>query len=317
MLSDNHSGIIWSLAGLTILTLSGVFLSILVEKKHTSSRVRNMTQTTLAEYEREISLLGEQLESLKKRMLSSETRASSNSAATISTAELISQMDSSIGELRRKKTEISLAIPDLRQEFDNYRSQYREQAWADAVGEEVESILLKSGRHFERVTITRVTPVGLEISHPHGNARIDANDLSREFRDRFQWDDEEREKVIEAERNNRERLAREAKNAQKVTREPEIPVESPSGSDLNKSRAEVRLLQTKVLQLRMNIQAAERESRYANNRSVPGSLRTWAEQANILKADLVRTEAHLSLAKEKLRALKPNDALLRPTTIYR
>lgn len=314
MLTDNHSGIIWSLAGLTILTLSGVFLSILLDKKHGSSRARNNVHATIAANEREISTLGEELTSLNNRLISSKKRASSNSAATNSKGNLISQLVSSIGELRSRKAEISLTIPELRQEFDRYRLQYREQAWANAGGEKVESILLKAGRHFERVTITRVTPVGLEISHRHGNARIDAKDLSREFRDRFQWDDEEREKAIEAERNNRERIAQQARE---VHQGPGSRVESPSGSDMEKTRSDVRLLQTKVLQLRMAIQTAEVESRYANNRSVPGSLRTWAEQANILKADLIRTEAHMARAKEKLRALQPNDPLLRPTTFNR
>lgn len=314
MFSDNHSGIIWSLAGLTILTLTGVFLSILVDKKHGSSRERNNLQASMATNEREISGLGDELEFLTKRLTSSETRASGNSAAVSSKAAAISQMGSSISDLRSRKAEITRTIPELRQEFDTYRMRYRDQAWADAVGEEIESIMLKSGRHFERVTITKVTPVGLEISHPDGNARIDAQDLSLEFRDRFQWDDEERQKAIEAERKNRERLTRQAQAEPKA---PGIRVEPPAGNDVEKTRSEVRLLQTKVLQLRTAIQTAESESRYANNRSVPGSLRTWAEQANILKADLIRTEAQLSLAKENLRSAAPNDPLLRAGTINR
>jgi hypothetical protein len=65
------------------------------------------------------------------------------------------------------------------------------------------------------------------------------------------------------------------------------------------------------MSLKGSIRTAESESRYASNRSVPGSLRTWAEQATMLKAELVRTEALLALSKEKLRSISPADTLLR------
>lgn len=144
-----------------------------------------------------------------------------------------------------------------------------------------------------------------------GTARIDARELSREYRDRFQWDDEEREKTIETERKNRERLAREA---QESSPEPERHDGGLSGIDVEKTRSEVRQLQGKVLQLRAEIRTAEIESRYAKNRSVPGSLRTWAEQVEALTSDLIKVEARLSLAKGKLREASPNDPLLRPST---
>ena len=311
MLSDNHSGIIWSLAGLAILILSGVFLSILVDGKHKSSRVRNNFTESLAANEHEISGLKQEAEALNARLISAEKRADSNSSEVRTKVLLRSQLGSSISQLRARKAEMIRSIPELRQEFDSYRKKYRDQAWNDAVGEEIESILLKSGRHFESVRITRVTPVGLEISHPDGTARIDAQELSREYRDRFQWDDAERERTIETERKNRERLAHEARESPP---EPESPDGVPSGIDLEKTRAEVRLLQGKVLQLKAELLTAENESRYAKNRSVPGSLRTWAEQADVLAADLIKAEARLSLAKEKLRAVSPNDSLLRPPT---
>lgn len=269
---------------------------------------------SLAINEHEISGLKHEIETLTGRLVSAERRAQGNSSQIRTNSALRSQLVSSIIELRSRKSELASSLPELRQGFDAYRKNYRDQAWSDAVGEEIESILLKSGRHFENVRITRVTPVGLEITHPHGTARIDAKELSREFRDRFQWDDEERDKAIETERRNRERLARETAEA---SPEDEHPDGDPSGIDLEKTRSEVRLLQGKALQLKAEIRTAEIESRYAKNRSVPGSLRTWGEQVEALTSDLIKVEARLSLAKEALRKISPGDSLLRPPATSR
>ncbi|QTN31352.1 hypothetical protein HZ994_03070 [Akkermansiaceae bacterium] len=307
MNSDNHSGIIWSLACLIILTLGAVLLATLVDRKHGASKLRSSLLGRIADGEHNLGNLRDELESLNARYDAAQDLAKRSAAGASSKGKLASEMRSSVELLRARCEELQASIPKLREEYGAYRESYRKKAWLEASGERIGNLLLKSGRSFEDVTISRVTPIGIEISHANGIARIDSQDLGGEFAERFQWDEKERALALQKELANRERITRVA------PAEPSPPVDAPveiSGEELEKIRSQVRALQAKAMTLKGSIGTAERESRYASNRSVPGSLRTWAEQAMILKSDLARTEALLALAKDRLRAANPSDPLL-------
>jgi hypothetical protein len=66
------------------------------------------------------------------------------------------------------------------------------------------NLKVRNGREYLQATILRVTDVGLEIRHEDGIARIQAPDLDSKWQDRFQWKDDERRKVLAAERDNLE-----------------------------------------------------------------------------------------------------------------
>lgn len=309
MLSDNQSGIVWSLACLAILILSGVFLATLVGEKDGSSKVRIERLDDFQAGEREVENLRSDLEALIARHRDITERASGNATSQESKEDAVFRLKQSIKEQQERKKELQISLVKLGEESEAYRKKFRSQARSKAVGEKLDYLSLKSGRQFQRVTITRVTPIGLEISHADGLARIDIKDLSREFTERFQWDEEECQKEITAEQANKQ--ADERKMPEQAI-SPDTTRVEPSPANLEKYRSEVSLLKSKSLTLRSAIRTAESNNRYANNRSVPGSLRTWAEQAALLKTQLVRTEAQLALAQELLRKEDPSDSLLRP-----
>ena len=308
MNSDNNSGIIWSLACLIILTLSGVFLSTLVDKKIGSSQEKKKMFEAVADDERNLASLRIELELCKSKHTAAEESSIQKTANISSKSSLSLQIESSVQDLRTRRANLKSSIQKLSEEFDEYRKRYRNKVWRDAIGERIESLLLKSGRQFDKVSITRVTPIGMEITYADGIARIDSKELSNEFIDRFQWNEEERSAALRAERDNRAQLTREVppNPLQNLPR-----IDDTSDVELEKIRTQIRLLQTKQMSLKSSIQTATSENSYSSKRSVPGSLHTWAEQVSILKSEMSQTEALLALAKEKLRATYPDDLLVK------
>jgi hypothetical protein len=309
MLSDNQSGIIWSLACMAILALCGVFLATLVGKKHGSSKARNELMRDFQTGNHEVENLRSEIQALTTKHQMITERATRNAATHEAKQKAAIHLNQSIQELQAKKKELQLSLVQIRGEFDAYRIKARSEARRNAVGEKLDFLTLKSGRQFQRVTITRVTPLGLEISHADGLARIEMNDLGREFTERFDWNEQEREALTQAEQANKP--VDEAKKPEQEN-SPNTPTVDPALGNLEKYRTDVSLLKSKSLTLRSAIRTAESNSRYANNRSVPGSLRTWDEQAALLKSQLVRIDAQLALARELLRKENPSDPLLRP-----
>jgi hypothetical protein len=213
-----------------------------------------------------------------------------------------------IASLAAEKVRLQNEIPSTESEFSDYRSRYRKNVWAKAAGERMGNLFVKSGRQFEQVVINRVTPLGLEISHAHGLAKVDFMDLSLELRERFQWDEEERARILADGLDSGPERPLTADNSV----EKAVP-NQPQGADIAAIRAEITLWSNRVSSLRNELSQAESQSRYGSNRSVPGSLRTWGEQAALLRKDITRSETRLALALEKLRDASPNDpALVRP-----
>jgi hypothetical protein len=310
MISENHSGIIWSLAALIILTLSGVFLSLLVEKRLTFSQTRNTIAQDIAKNDLIIDGFRSELEGKQQQFAASEARALRTAADVGGIGSVFKEFKAEMESLAGRKSKLQAVIPELEQTFADCRGKYRSAEWAKASGERIDSLFLKSGRQFERVVISRVTPFGLEISHADGNARVDFKDLGNDYRERFQWDEEEREEVLAKERRNRLRLSPSRREA---TPSPEVdttPTAARDGSAITALRSEIQLLRSKLSSLRIEYSQASSQSRYGSNRSVPGSLRTWGEQAEILKTEIARAEARLALSSEKLRALSPGDPYL-------
>ena len=85
---------------------------------------------------------------------------------------------------------LEAAIAALEHEFADYRAKVRDHVWREAVGQQIGTLITRSGREYRQVSIRRVTAMGLEIRHQDGSARIPVADLSQTLHDRFAWDGE-------------------------------------------------------------------------------------------------------------------------------
>lgn len=306
MSGDNHSGIIWCLGPLVVLTLSGVFLSLLVDKRHDKIRAGSIQAN---EYDTNVSIMLElsaSLDSKRKRHALLVSRAADAVSGMKSEVDLQKLIRDGISSMGSDKTMLIRSIRDSETEFLAYQERYRRVVWASAAGERLGTLFTKSGRQFEKVVITRVTNVGFDISHAHGVAKVDYLDLGIELRERFQWVENERGRILSIQPQLSMGLDKriDAGTSAKDTKS------APKDNDIAALRAEIKLWRNRISALRIEHSSAERQNRHGRNRSVPGSLRTWEEQAALLKQDITRFEAGLALAIEKLRSLSPADAAL-------
>ncbi len=108
------------------------------------------------------------------------------------------------------------ATAETEKAFIDYKGQFRTQVRSQAVGEKFPELKTKSGAAYTQVEIRDVTEVGIGIRHEFGMKRIDYEELTPEWQERFQYDPKEKEMALAKEAAAQQAFEKEA--------EPEVPV---------------------------------------------------------------------------------------------
>jgi hypothetical protein len=197
--NNDQSWLFNCLAGIVLLVLVGIGLSMLVDKRFQFSRNTIALEQEIAADEtrlvhlrarkRALSLrFGEDLPKLQLYpQLLRETK--------LRTADAANRMR----RLQIKQADLAHEITATEQSFAALRKQVRQKLWTKAVGERLGNLTTTTGREYKDAVITRITAVGLQISHADGLARIHAPELPPELQDRFQWTAEERLTALQTE----------------------------------------------------------------------------------------------------------------------
>ena len=88
--------------------------------------------------------------------------------------------------------------------FEAYKDQYRAFVRNKAKGESIEKLETLSGVNYLNVNIREVTAIGIQIRHEGGQKRIAFEDLPAEMRDRFQFDQTQKQEALAQEAETRE-----------------------------------------------------------------------------------------------------------------
>lgn len=317
--SDDQSGVFTFLVGIIVLVMAGVGLSLLVDKRFRFSSSKSATEAAIRADAGELEELGAMLGSLETRIAREAPARERASGSHAETRARLQHLENRLTELRSAKAAAETGIAALDQTFASYRESYRRSEWTKAVGESLGTLVVRGGKEYRQAVISRVTDAGLEIRHEHGMARVQAPDLDPALRDRFQWDDARRARLLAEERAAHDSVAAQSRKPGETGEEafPEAtagrqsaPPPSADAAGLDKSRNEVRQWQARVLQLKSEHRTALSHSSLGSA-SVPGSLETWSARAARLGADLARARASLAAARAKLSSLAPGDPLLR------
>ena len=317
--SDDQSGVFTFLVGIIVLVLAGVALSLLVDKRFRFSSDKAAIETAVRADAGELADLQTMLGGVQARF---ETEGPSRDRASGRYAEArarIRELDSRMAELQTARTAAEREIAAVGQAFANYREDYRKSEWSRAEGESLGTLTVRGGKEYHQAVISRVTDAGLEIRHEHGIARVQAPDLDLSLRERFQWDDARRARLLADEREHQVAMAKEAAAEQATPNEARpteqripksIPPASADAEAVTKARAEVQQWQARVIQLKSDHRSALSSSSLGGT-SVPGSLETWPARAARLGRELARARAALAVARDKLSRLAPGDPLTR------
>lgn len=194
MLVDNdNSGFYTFMLGVIVLVMFGMGLSALVNNQF-------KFPSGASEIRREIVTNATEIEEMR-------TRRDKNERVLMANIEIATRLETlrqRHASLEKSATEVRESIDSIEGGFRHYRADCRRKIWARAIGESLGTLTIHGGRVFQRVSIARVTEVGLEIRHECGTARIQAPDLDPKIQDRFQWNDTDRRSRLEEERKEHE-----------------------------------------------------------------------------------------------------------------
>ncbi len=325
MARDDMTGMAAMLLGVVLLVLTGVGLSLVMDKHMDGSKRQDELQEVISRDETTLQSLREDLDA-KNALVNAQTAAYDKTAAEYKAAtSRITDLKAKKGPLVAAKAECEDALTKLPLQLEAYRKSYRQQSWQAAIGEQHESITLLSGRVFDKVVIKRVTDVGLEISHQAGIARIDAKDLDDSWQKRLQWDQARRKATLEKE--NQALQANDTAIPASPTKPSNNPARKtinqtsaaskgkPVSPDLERMRAAIIFWKGKVSNLQADYSEANYKRNNGRSRSVPGSLESWDDKAARVRGELTSAQASLQLALIKLADVNPNDPLLRMRTL--
>lgn len=313
--SDDQSGVFTFLVGIIVLVMAGVALSLLVDKRFRFSSSKAALESAIRADSGELSGLEAVLYDLRARLEAEGPARTRNAAKHAELRARSGGLDKRQKELVVQRDTISREVAALDEAFGGYRERYRQAEWSRAVGEELGTLTVRGGREYRHAVISKVTDAGLEIRHEHGMARVQAPDLDPALRERFQWDDARRARLLAEERSHHDAVSRqvpEAEDARTGKAPPRrvLPASTSDEEAIVKARTDVRQWRAKVSQLKSDHRAALSNSS-SGSTSVPGSLETWSARASRLGAELARSRAALAAAREKLGQLAPGDPLLR------
>lgn len=320
MLSPNEdSGILTYLFGLIVLVMAGVGLSLLIDKRSEFSHGAGIIPREIKLADEEIVELKNDHKRLSLQLQDCEPRlrlSLQNFQKLSSELDIQQKQKTELGHLHRK---ISTDITSLRQNFSQIRSDYQRKTRAAAVGENLGDLSVRGGRVYNRATISQVTDVGLEIRHEHGFARLHGPELDAKLQERFQWDEEKRQKCLDQENENRDRdIEKPATTRATISPETQPFIQKDAApSSANDQSTTVDVLRKrvsdwkqKVSTLRTGKAQADYHARNGNSNSIPGSLETWEAKAGRLGRDLAKARGTLELAKAQLAEIAPTDLLL-------
>lgn len=312
--NDDNSGLGTFLACMIVLVLAGVALSLVFDGNLKFSRNKQNLLEDLQAGELEVSHLRQELSTFEARLTEEgDARRRSGDSLKVArqAAELASNRKKALGESLES---LKSACAGIEAGFSAYRVKYRENRWKQSVGRSLGEVRLTNGREFRQAVIAGVTADGLEIRHESGTARLAASDLDPALRDEFQWDLMDPRVGDSA---NTNRSSEEAKKPELVARpggSPDAERRSePSRDDTQIAalRTKVQVWKSRLLSLKSQRAEATSKASYGGEKSVPGSLETWAQRASALSVQVARAETELARAKAALGLLAPDDPLLR------
>ncbi|WP_193210504.1 hypothetical protein [Luteolibacter marinus] len=318
--SNESSGIVGMLVGLIVLVLAGAFFSLVIDKRFKLSSSRVSVEEDVAKEALVVESLRDELSLKRERWEKATAPLEGQPAALAEWSARAAATSERLPDLRERRDGLENEVEAATKAYLDYRNSYRAQVRGDAAGEKLVRLETVGGKVYSDVSIRRVTSAGIEFTHAHGPARLLPKDLGPEWNERFQWDQEEVEMVLEQERRREEmhRKAIERSRERSAPQEPPAkrapgkkPAAGASNLRLAGLRDEVIAARSLMDQAADELSRARMEALNSRGRSVPGSLETWESKISQLQGNYDKRRRGYDSACGRLATVAPKDALLR------
>lgn len=316
--SGDNTGIITLLIGLVLVVLCGIGISLIADTKLSLGDSKASLQSSLDTDKEKIQKLSSVIEYREQSWRQDHAPLIGQGQQITDLKRESSDNTTTRAELRTKRVDLLSSLKRIEKDTRAYRIQYRTQMRADTVGLKLDTLSLSSGRNYRSVVVRGFDSSGLRIHHQGGSARVSYSELPREMQERLQWHPNETETTKTEPRALKVSDPDESPPEQKIIESPRITRQigkpkGPSESDIAKiSAARENFINTRKAYLNNRSQA--NTARYKSSdsqKSVPGSLETWAERTVRLDRLSQRLNASYINARRELSSLSPGDPLLR------
>ena len=302
--SAKGPGVIGSLMGLAVLACFGVLATLALDEKYQNGG--KSLEFIIRQNDAEILVVKKQIESYQadltvvprlKQISESLTLATGRN--TLFTTE-VSALTSSVSELEA-------GVETISNEWEDYKNLYRTHVRTKAVGTTLPELKTVQGKVYQEVEIRLVTAIGIDIRHKDGLGRIKFEDLPKEMRDYYQYD--EKQMLVAAHREAQER-DRHNKAIQAVNQVAEATTNenNAKGKEEQRQKAMARIATMEAQATSIEGQIRQLESDISSADSAAASARS-SGRMHLNKAGSIRGE--LSLKRGELARVRAEIARLR------
>lgn len=262
---------------------------------------------------------GETIESViasqAKEMDGYQTRIN-NADEVLATVPALQKVSKDLAAVQRQSTFLAAEIEGLNKSvevlngqiaekneaFAAYKDEYREHVRGKAVGMKYPELKTADGTVYTDVEVREVTAVGIQIRHDAGQKRIPFEDLPEEMKDYYQFDPEQKQEALIAERENRKAhetevaLAHEAAGkAMAAQKERDlVAARQKLQRDIANSEARASQLRREISELKKEIRRENSKTRGVSRAGIlQPQLQAKERQMNALLADIRRMKASL------------------------
>lgn len=298
--SHRGAGLIGTLIALLVLGGFSLLFFLVTEEGPTGPSIK----TVIKKDARRIEVLEAREETLRAELdATADFGAISREADRLETRlKLAKQETARLGE---EKAEAADEIDPAMAALEDYKQSYRKSARASMVGETMDQLKTITGETFDKVKITEIDPVRMQIRHSKGITGVPLEELPTEMQDYLQVDLEEKAARLAKERENRRRINRISGLASlenllerlERQRNREIASKEADEKTLRNNTNAVPILRGRVQDKRNELQANVRKSRTGGISKAP----QIREQISGLENRLQRARDSLPVLKANIR----------------
>lgn len=311
---DELGGLYAILLGVVVLVFAGIGVSLVFDNQISLDRAESDMQRIIDRQEETILDLEGDIKDARRRWREDYAPRLDQADRTATLRRELDVITSRRELLSERRSDLAAAIPELEEQTSDYVSRLRTRARSRLVGRSFDRFELRDGREYADVRIRGVDDHGIRISHATGIARLAFADFTDKWREKVHWRPDEQGTGNETPPSSPETpprtMERERERERQRAVTDKLAEQEEQTAHLDRLRRRLRATRQRYISLRQSAREARSRANRGDQRSVPGSLETWAERAERLDQRRQRVYLRYREYFADLAEIAPGDRLL-------
>jgi predicted nucleic acid-binding Zn-ribbon protein len=230
----------------------------------------------------------------------------------ISTAEDYKKMkdenrnlSAELHSLREEYSAEKSSLENLLKDFDSYKDKYRAHVRDKIRDTEIAKLETLSGDAYENITVTEVTPVGIQIRHAYGTKRIPYENLPKDMQDYLQFDERQKADALEKESADLDAHIAEVSSSESIRKANSAVDQARSSEDTtDKITQTIALKNGQVTKLESEVVAMQQEIVSEENKKIKryeaGSRVGGLSRAPAIRLEIQKKERQITALRQQI-----------------